>query len=496
MSLHRPLVLVLLALIACTGCRSTDALFASGVRDELAAQRTTDAAERNRRNRRARDAYARVLERLPGNSPTLSNRANVELALGETSAAVADLREAVNHADVPDIGFYLRRLGDALAADHRPYESGHRYWQALEWDPHDIETHQRVLQRLVRAPEIQITNYYRFLLENRKTLRILAADEVLLAVADRADMAAVTAAGLDQAALVVRPEELERIAEPFLARSGQSGVELRAVLRGQSTTFSWLAAHDAASATTDRPPHAAFRALSHVLGKAAAVRGDIARAERQHRLATQMPGADFGDWAQLMEFYDEYKPQNLRPAIEEVERSYIPRHPNDEIPFHTAAITAYALLGVCGDFQYGVRYHWARLLALGAEPPAIGSTACPVVLQAEPPPTAPAADCGFQCPILGISDREAHGTLLTIPVSLVECCRDHALDLVAADYHPESMPPLVIEAALPQSAPVAAIRQRLIDRGVPAGAIRTARSEWRGPKNDAIRLRFDVPRAP
>lgn len=424
--------------------------FESALAYEDAAASASDPKERQHDLDLALAGYSQVLRLAPNDPAAYGNRANVQKALGDSEAAVGDLDLAIRYGEGADRAFYLRRMGDLKQ------DPGY-YWTALEWNPFDRTARDRVLAQLIKAPQkIQISNYFRYLIEYRDAPAVIASSAALIRSTDPEDSAAAAAAGLALAAVVVRPEEVEQMAAPFLARSGAAGDELRTAIRGESVSFDWIASHATVSRTTEKPAHAAYRALAHAVGKEAAARGDLDRARRQHRLATHMPGADRGDWQQLIEFELDFEPDRVQPVIEEAAKNFA----NDP-KFDSLAAYIYALCLTCGDATYGVRHHVYRLIKAGVEAPPLARTACPDL-----PPLPD--DC---CSKLGVTDRRRQDTLLVVPPGTSDKERECALDLIALDYRSAIMSSLVIETSAQRADEAARSRKYLVERGIPERVI-------------------------
>jgi tetratricopeptide (TPR) repeat protein len=441
---------------------STDAAFAKGVEAELRAQ-TLKGEPRQQELDRAFSSYSAVLEREPNDAPALSNRANILLELGDTVGAIRDLERAIANSDGNDRGFYLRRAGDAYGRAGHHGSSMLCYWQALEWDPQNPEAHGHIVDELPYAPPLQLTNYLRFLLETRQTERVIAA---AAAVPTSADASSAAAAALAAAAPLVPPERLETIAVPFTAVSPAAGSELQHVLRGEPASFAWLEAHAEKTGALGAPPHAAYRALSQNIGTAAAARGDLERAERQLRLTVAMPGADASDVRQLLAFLAQYRTlPDVRAEVERQERRAVPTS-IAEVPFHRTSIDVYALYdeAACGDETWGIRHHARRLAALGADVPAIAGEICRDVAAITPVPDR-------SCNVYGFSENDRTGTLIALPPDSNEEALECAVNLIAADYRPDRMPPLRIEAPPAAYASAERLRDRLIAAGIEAGRI-------------------------
>lgn len=475
---------------------TVDEAFACGVTAEQSIGHLPPGAERQAAIERALACYGRVLELVPHDPPTLSNRANVELAALQFTAAIADLRDAAAH-DRPERGFYLRRLGDALGENGQTEASAQSYWQSVEWDPLQFAAHDKIVELLPRVPQgvrpadkgVQITDYLRHLLEWRLTERVVVTSAAVADLADARDTAAATAAALAQAAVALPPPELQTVAAPFIARGGEAGRELRAVINVERVDWAWLAAHGDAAATTDRPPHAAFRGLARAIGGAAASRGDLSLAERAYRLAIGMPGADLDDLVALIRFLGDYgSPASVRAAVEMQQ----PAH-EQEPEFHRAASLAYALQWTCGDGRFGARYHLLRLADLHAQAPPLALEVCPL---GGPVIFNGGATCPIDCSgttSLGLSERDAHGCVLTIPLHADACAVDGALTMIASDYRPDAMLPLIIRTQLRNRKSAEEVRDKLLCRGIPADAVRVAESDV---PSDRIRICFDRPSVP
>jgi hypothetical protein len=447
-----------------------DAHFALGVRDELAARDAIDPNERTALLQRARLAYEDVLRIVPRDAPALSNHANVSAALGDLERARLDIEGAVTVAEGPDRAFYLRRAGD-LAAD--PVHRVRRYWQALEWNPYDLATHERIVPMLVanqsgttssdlaKINEVQVANYFRFLLEYRRTNRVMAAAAALAPVASRPDdLASAAAAALADVAAVITPDDLERTASPYLERGGVPAAELQSVMNGQSVPWTWLASHGADSASTGSPPHAAYRRLTHAVGVAAALRGDLRRAERQHRLALEMPGAGVEDILELLKFLGEYgSADDLCAAVQEEESRFGTRTLQEEIAIRRAAAAAFALHEISGGDVCGVLHQSTWLFKLGADPPPIAQTMFPVAA-----PSCP-IDVQYGFSEAGGETGEGSGsrfpTVLSIPADAGEDSIDCAMRFLAADYSALKLGELFIEAPLSARLLAESVRRKL-----------------------------------
>lgn len=462
--------------------------FRTAVASESAAADAKSERERRQALEQARDSYDRAIAQTPRDPSMLARRANVRAELGDRAGAERDIEIAVARSTGADRAFFLRRAGD-LAAGHDSTLSGLRYLQALELNPYDIATHERVAAHLANPPNAevagaQIPNYLRFLLEYKRTDRMAAAAVTLVDDAAPQELAAATSAALAQAADVVPPEQLVETAAAFLERS-PAGPELRAVLDGRSTPWTWLAANGAATIATSAPPHAAYRALTHAEATGFVQRGDLPRAERQHRLSLEMPGANMDDLLELLEFLASYGSEaDVCATVQLEEAKLAQRTKLEQIAFRTGAMNAFALRGKCGGSDTcNVAAQVRATYEIGGAPSDLARDLCPDAAAALP--SCPMSIAMSDSMAGALSNQPYRGTLFIASIDDPDCALEEALDTLRADYRADVMPPLIIETSDSAMPRAERVKRWLDERGIDATIVRGGMEERR------FLIRFD-----